>query len=56
LTLVAVFPAGIFPPQSAGPSRQFANLCGVVFSGAAWACLFGEKALGARIMLVCAAV
>ena len=40
------------PVGSAGPSRQFANMCGVFFAGVAWACLVGDKSLGARIMLV----
>ncbi|CAM9698463.1 unnamed protein product, partial [Hapterophycus canaliculatus] len=40
----------------AGPSRQFANLCGVLFAGVAWACLVGDKSLGARVMLAILAI
>eukprot|EP00903_Cladosiphon_okamuranus_P016395 g15119.t1 len=43
--------AGTKPKLSAGPSRQFANLCGVFFAGVAWACLVGDKPIGAQIML-----
>ncbi|CAM9384891.1 unnamed protein product, partial [Hapterophycus canaliculatus] len=43
--------AGIKPRLQSGPARQFANLCGFVFSGIAWACLVGGKPLGARVML-----
>lgn len=36
----------------AGASKQFANLCGIFFASVSWACLVGDKSIGARIMLV----
>ena len=35
-----------------GASKQFANLCGIFFASVSWACLVGDKSIGARIMLV----
>eukprot|EP00903_Cladosiphon_okamuranus_P016305 g15037.t1 len=39
------------PDLAPGPARQFASLCAIFCAGVAWACLVGDKPLGARIML-----
>ncbi|CAM9630333.1 unnamed protein product, partial [Ectocarpus fasciculatus] len=43
--------AGTKPRLQSGPARQFANLCGMIFSGVAYACLLGGKPAGARVMM-----
>ncbi|CAN0442207.1 unnamed protein product, partial [Ectocarpus sp. 12 AP-2014] len=43
--------AGTKPRLQSGPARQFANLCGMIFSGVAYASLLGGKPMGARVMM-----
>ncbi|CAM9116416.1 unnamed protein product, partial [Laminaria digitata] len=53
LGLLAALPFnGTKPHYSAGAPQQFANLGGVLFAFVSWACLVGDKTVGAYIMLV----
>ncbi|CAN0118074.1 unnamed protein product [Ascophyllum nodosum] len=50
--MIAALPfAGTKPVFSAGPSKQFANLCGIFMACLAWAFLLGDEPIVAQIFL-----